>query len=179
MTITPALLDAILTQYALPLYGVHGIAHWARVLENGRRLAAVHPARLPVVELFAVFHDSRRRSEGIDFGHGQRGAELAAKLRGQAFELDDADFALLYDACAHHTDGRTEADITLQVCWDSDRLDLSRVGITPRAGRLCTQAARDPVLLNWAVARADNWFIPDLIQSEWGRSQDPPRSGGG
>ena len=56
MTITPALLDAILTQYALPLYGVHGIAHWARVLENGRRLAAVHPARLPVVELPEAGH---------------------------------------------------------------------------------------------------------------------------
>ena len=29
------LLDAILSEYTLPLGGDHGVAHWARVLENG------------------------------------------------------------------------------------------------------------------------------------------------
>jgi len=37
--------------------------------------------RLPVVEMFAVFHDSGRRDEGSDAGHGRRGAELARSLR--------------------------------------------------------------------------------------------------
>ena len=35
------LLETILEEYALPWDGHHGIAHWARVLENGMRLAEV------------------------------------------------------------------------------------------------------------------------------------------
>ena len=41
-------------------------------------------------------------NEVVDFGHGQRGAELAAELRGDLFDLCDADFELLYEACAKH-----------------------------------------------------------------------------
>ena len=37
--ITPALLEAIRQGYALPWMGIHGVTHWARVLENGLRLA--------------------------------------------------------------------------------------------------------------------------------------------
>ena len=30
----------ILEDYALPWHGTHGVGHWARVLENGLRLAS-------------------------------------------------------------------------------------------------------------------------------------------
>jgi uncharacterized protein len=43
--------------------------------------------RLPVVEMFAVFHDSGRRDEGSDAGHGRRGAELARWLRADRLDL--------------------------------------------------------------------------------------------
>jgi uncharacterized protein len=33
------IVHAILKEYALPWDGIHGVAHWARVLENGLRLA--------------------------------------------------------------------------------------------------------------------------------------------
>jgi hypothetical protein len=33
------ILQSILEVYLLPLNGHHGVAHWARVLENGLRLA--------------------------------------------------------------------------------------------------------------------------------------------
>ena len=33
------ILHAILEEYELPWDGLHGVAHWARVLENGLRLA--------------------------------------------------------------------------------------------------------------------------------------------
>ena len=33
------IVHAILEEYALPREGDHGVAHWARVLENGLRLA--------------------------------------------------------------------------------------------------------------------------------------------
>ena len=80
MIITPKLLDKILAGYALPLTGTHGISHWARVLENGRKVAALSGADLDVVELFAIFHDSRRLNEAWDHGHGRRGADLPASF---------------------------------------------------------------------------------------------------
>ena len=54
---------------------------------------------------------------------------------------------MLTYAVRHHSDGLIEADVTVQTCWDADRLDLGRVGIVPRPDRLCTAHARDPVLL--------------------------------
>ena len=107
------IVHAILEDYALPWQGTHGLSHWARVLENGLRLADGTGAVVEVVQLFAVFHDSRRINECTDYCHGQRGAELAASLRGTLFDLPDADFDLLYQACADHTDGLTDADITV------------------------------------------------------------------
>src|SRR5580704_12365588 len=102
------LVHRILEDYALPWHGTHGVGHWARVLENGLRLADATDAKIEVVQLFAVFHDARRINEGIDDDHGQRGADLAAELR-HLFTLSDADFDLLYEACARHTDGLIEA----------------------------------------------------------------------
>ncbi len=34
-----ALLDAVRDRYALDWHGIHGIGHWERVRDNGRRLA--------------------------------------------------------------------------------------------------------------------------------------------
>jgi uncharacterized protein len=162
------LLTTILEQYALPWNGVHGVSHWARVLENGRRMAAASGANLEVVELFAILHDSRRRNEGVDFIHGPQGARYARELNGSLFHLSEPDMALLFIACDQHTNGHTNADVTVQVCWDSDRLDLGRVGIVPKPSRLCTPAARDPEMLAWADQRAHQRLTPDLVLSEWG-----------
>jgi uncharacterized protein len=149
--ISQELIRSILGRYTLPLEGVHGVPHWARVLENGRRLLRLTGANSDVVELFAVFHDSQRINEGIDDGHGLRGAELAGELCGVEYELTDGDFDLLIQACNLHTEGYVDGDITLQTCWDADRLDLERVGITPRSEKLCTDGARDPNHLKWAI----------------------------
>ena len=70
--ISQEMIHSILGRYALPWDGIHGVSHWARVLENGRRLSEITGARTHVVELFAVFHDSQRINEGIDDGHVQR-----------------------------------------------------------------------------------------------------------
>ena len=145
------LVHAILEDYALPWHGTHGVGHWARVLENGLRLAEATGAKVEVVQLFAIFHDAAASSEGVDDGHGQRGADLAAELR-HLFKLPDADFELLYEACAAHTDGLTEADVTIQTCWDADRLDLGRVGIVPCANEAlhaCRQDVGDDPMGRW------------------------------
>ncbi len=167
--LTPFLLSRILQDYALPPNGTHGISHWARVLENGRRVAALTPgADSDIVELFAVFHDSRRINEAVDFGHGRRGSELARQLCGEFFEIDDARFELLLLACDQHTAGRIEADPRVQVCWDADRLDLLRVHIRPQPSLLCTPAARLNEALEWANRRALIRTVPELIKTEWG-----------
>ncbi len=42
-------LQAILDKYVLPLDGHHGVGHWARVQENGVRLAEFTGANVEVV----------------------------------------------------------------------------------------------------------------------------------
>lgn len=101
--------------------------------------------------LFAIFHDARRRSDGRDPGHGERGAQCATELRAEWLDLSDAEMDRPYEACARHTDGWLEADVTVQICWDADHLDLSRASVQVRPERLCTTAARDPAVIAWAV----------------------------
>ena len=105
-------------------------------------IAEASGADATVVRLFALFHDSRRENECRDHGHGKRGAELARSLKGVEFQLDDALFHLLMEACGGHTDIVHHPDPTIGTCWDADRLDLPRVGITP-----------DPAYLNTARAK--------------------------
>ena len=50
------------------------------------------------------------------------------------------------------------ADPTVLTCWDADRLDLGRVGITPRAEKLCTSAACNPAVMAKANHRAEAWL---------------------
>ncbi|MCH7586663.1 MAG: hypothetical protein IIC78_01305 [Chloroflexi bacterium] len=162
-----ALIKVVLKDYALPRFGIHGISHWARVLENGLRLARLTGANKEVVRLFALLHDSKRINETLDPGHGLRGADFAKTLRGRLFDLTDQEFDLLFEACAAHTDGKTEGDVTVQTCWDADRLDLIRAGITPDPRFLCTTAAKDPEIILWANARSESRLAPDFIHSEW------------
>ncbi|MEZ4388548.1 MAG: hypothetical protein R3D98_13450 [Candidatus Krumholzibacteriia bacterium] len=164
---TRKLLQEIAGQYHGDLGGIHGVSHWARVLENGRRLAAGTAADPRVCDLFAVFHDACRRNDGVDHGHGRRGAELARRWRGILFELDDQAMALLADACERHTDGVTAAPLTVQICWDADRLDLLRCGIRPRPEKLATAAARQPALLRWACERAAAHADGEILTTRW------------
>ncbi len=160
------LLPHILREYSLPVRGTHGLVHWARVLENGLRIAQRNGANPEVVMLFALFHDSRRVNEYWDEDHGLRGAEFARSLRGTQIHLNDSDFELLYEAARLHTDGLVDGDPTLQACWDADRLDLGRVGIEPKPQRLCTEAARE--LRRWAHHRAQNGHEPRDLLIQWG-----------
>ncbi len=126
-------------QFSLGPYSLHGPAHWRRVERNGLLVATHAGADVRVVRLFAVLHDARRHDDGADIGHGQRGADLATQLRGEYFEIDDDAFQKLYYACAWHEKGRVTAEPTIGACWDADRLDLPRVGITPDARLMSTK----------------------------------------
>jgi uncharacterized protein len=163
---TAPIVREILASYQLPIHGIHGVGHWGRVLENGLQLAAKTGANVDVVVLFALFHDSRRVNEDWDEGHGQRGAELALRMRPELPTLPDGAFELLTEACRLHTDGLLVGDATLQTCWDADRLDLGRVGITPSGERLCTDAGRG--LRDWAHHRAVVRVVASVVSELWG-----------
>jgi uncharacterized protein len=162
---TPTIIREVLKEYALEVRGYHGVCHWARVLENGLRLAEETGADARIVTLFALFHDCRRANEARDEGHGLRGGQFARSLRGTLVHLGDSDFELLFRACHLHTHGYTQDEVTVQVCWDADRLDLGRVGITPEPGLLCSQAARD--LISWSDRRAVTGYEPEIVSRAW------------
>jgi uncharacterized protein len=153
-SLSRALLAELRRGFALDFMGIHGVRHWGRVRRNGLLLAAESGADTVVVELFAVFHDACRWSDGHDPEHGHRGAELAAQLCGELFELDDRRLELLQTACRGHSDGWTDGEPTVVTCWDADRLDLGRVGITPDPRYLCTPAARRPEILDWCYRQS-------------------------
>jgi uncharacterized protein len=114
-----------------------------------------------VVELFAFLHDSKRQNEWRDPDHGPRAARFARRLWGSVLDLDAHDFELLALACRDHSDGLTKGDVTVLTCWDADRLDLGRVGIKPRPVHLCTEAARDPAMIEWAHSRSVSEETPN------------------
>jgi uncharacterized protein len=163
--IKPDIIVELMNAYALPLLGLHGVSHWGRVLETGQKLAAQNGADAAVVEYFAAFHDSRRHAEGEDPDHGRRGAELVKEFR-MRLELTEHQMKELKYACLDHSKGTTEGSLTVRTCWDSDRLDLWRVGVHPTGSLLCTEAGTDQGLLEWARFRSIEEYVPECSR-EW------------
>lgn len=146
--------SAAVERFQMRSEGIHGHAHWKRVLENGRYLVKHEEANVRVVEAFAMLHDCCRESDGADPDHGGRAAEFAATLGSEILGLHGDEAELLFFACEHHEKGRTTDDPTVGVCWDSDRLDLGRVGIVPKPKYLSTERARRQSVIDWAYARS-------------------------
>ena len=123
---------------------IHGPTHWAGVAAAGLTLCELTPeADRRIVLYFSMLHDSMRETDGYDPDHGARAAELARRLYESAdLKLDAGQLAKLEEALTYHDKGRTSADPTIGACWDSDRLNLHRVGITPKASLLSTSAGR-------------------------------------
>ena len=64
--------------------------------------------------------------------------EAAYSLRDSYVDLSDTSFSLLVTACEGHTHEQHHDDVTVQACWDADRLNLGRVGILPDPARMGT-----------------------------------------
>jgi len=125
------------------LGALHGIRHWDRVYENGQKLLTPEVNSL-VVELFAYLHDSCRVEDGIDLYHGVRAAEWIDTLRDTHLKsVSDEDIELLKEACRLHTTTHKTGNPTIDACFDADRLDLWRVGITPDPDRLATEKGKE------------------------------------
>ena len=148
------LLDHLLEQFPLGESVLHGKNHWMRVLQNGRILSKETGANLNVVELFAILHDCKRDNDDYDLEHGRKAAEYIKEIRSNWLNINDVETELLIEACKYHSDGLIEGDITVQTCWDSDRLDLGRVGIYPSPERLCTEPAKRKEVIELAYRRS-------------------------
>lgn len=154
-------------EYGMEPHGIHGAGHWARVMENGLRLASRTHANPRVVQAFAVLHDCCRLHDGTDPEHGPRAAEFAATVPRSILPLTAAELAFVVEACADHARGWVHADVTVMTCWDADRLDLGRVGTRPDPERLCTGAAREPDMIRWAHDRALEEHVPSMAAYDW------------
>ena len=125
------LIALIKNEFKLDWHGIHGANHWARVLHHGKNIGSIRKADLLVVELFGFLHDSCRLNDGRDPKHGERAADFAYGIHGDYFNLSPTQLDKLCYAMKHHSVGEVSTNETIQTCWDSDRLDLGRVGVFP------------------------------------------------
>ena len=118
---------------------IHGIDHWDRVARNGESLN-VPGADMEVVLCFAYLHDVERDSDAYDVEHGPKAAVLIDQIRNIVLGfLNDKQIGLLKDACTFHTTCHRTGNPTIDACFDSDRLDLGRVGIILDPERMATK----------------------------------------
>jgi uncharacterized protein len=141
---------------------IHGVKHWQTVERNAHYLANFNKADIEVLSYFAYFHDCMRENEHRDKGHGPRAASFAKQHR-DFIPLNDIQFKQLTNACKGHTYGERPECITINTCWDADRLDLLRVGIMPDANRLHNKEAKR--IANEADFLAlDDFYKPSLLK---------------
>lgn len=109
---------------------LHGLSHWQRVERNAMLLwePGVNPT---VAGLFAYLHDACHHNDDTDILHGLKAGQLVDYLRNTLLkQLSGEEFIQLKITCALHTTTLRVGDITIDTCFDADRLDLDRCGIT-------------------------------------------------
>ena len=148
VTVAPFALEPLLTEVRARSTGigshVHGELHWRTVGANGLWIAeSLGDADTHLIFLFALLHDSMRENDGTDPQHGPRAAAFAGQLHDEGLlRISSTQREILQYACAEHTNGLVSGDPTIAACWDADRLDLPRVGVTPNPERFSTDIAR-------------------------------------
>ena len=123
----------------------HGPGHWKRVAAFGRMLCDLDPSvdRL-VVNAFACMHDVERLDNCDDLEHGPRAAMLVKRIRRTYLSyLNDEQIGLLSTACELHTTAISTESYTVNACFDADRLDLLRCGISPDPARMASVSGAD------------------------------------
>jgi uncharacterized protein len=141
------LIEQIKQDFKIDYYGDHGINHWRRVYYNTQKLSTHYNIESEVFELFSLLHDSKRHDEFEDRHHGVRAAGFIQKLlRDGVIKLNKNDINRLLYACANHTKSDKKDplfnDLIVQICFDSDRLDIGRVGYVVDPAYLATGHAK-------------------------------------
>ena len=140
------LIEQIKSDFKIDYYGDHGISHWRRVYYNTQKLSTHYSVESEVFELFALLHDSKREDEFEDKHHGKRAACFVEDLlQVGSIVLNDEDAERLIYACSNHTYSNKKHplfnDLTVKICFDSDRLDIGRVGYSVDPKYLATDYA--------------------------------------
>jgi uncharacterized protein len=135
------LIFKVIKEAKLANSSIHGVGHWQRVERNGVYLCQFNHANIDVVRLFALFHDSKREDDYRDLEHGPR-AEVYLRGIKDLVPLEPDHFEDLCIACRTHTVGKIPENETIATCWDSDRLEIGRVGIQPSEKFLINQEAK-------------------------------------
>ena len=130
----------------------HGLPHWQRVERNGILLSLKEydgnwyvrkDINIKVVRLFAYLHDKCRLSNYGDWKHGERAADMLYTIKDTLLnDMEDEEFSLLERACRNHTSMHKTGNITIDTCFDADRLDLGRVGIAPHPMKMATKKGK-------------------------------------
>ena len=149
------------------LSSIHGVEHWDRVAEFGKMLY-VEGADMDVIMAFAYLHDSERKGDGYDYNHGLDASKFVDAIRHSKLSfLDDGQISKLKRACELHTDVHRTGDITIDICFDADRMDLFRVGIIPLPERMATKQGSElvsrPDFIDFYVDFVD-WFRMGMLQ---------------
>jgi len=139
---------------------IHGDRHWRGVALAGMRICDALPqCDRRVVLAFAMFHDSQRLDDDYDPEHGDRAAAEVKKSRALKRIISSDQIAKLAEACRLHEKGQTSEDPTVGACWDADRSNLWRVGITPN--RRFFSVLTEPDTFNEIVQPMDqDWYVP-------------------
>ena len=140
-------------------YSVHGVSHWDRVARNAEVLITSDVDEL-VVKAFAYIHDVERVNESDDLQHGPRAALLVDEIRSSVLGfLNDLEIEQLKEACRLHTLRHKTEDATINACFDADRLDLGRVGITPNPNKMATVQGRIIAEKMMEVNLEEEWLL--------------------
>lgn len=124
--------------FSLPDSREHTKAHCARVLLFALTIAdklSLPPAERDALGAAAVFHDSRRRDDWLDVGHGQRAADFYRQYcRTHALAYDARVYAIMAyhdrdDALGEQALAQQKTGVLLyRVFKDADALDRFRLG---------------------------------------------------
>lgn len=140
-------------------YSVHGVSHWDRVARNADVLITSDVDEL-VVKAFAYIHDVERVNDSDDLQHGPRAAMLVDEIRSSELSfLNDQEIEQLKEACRLHTLRHRTEDATINACFDADRLDLERVGITPNPDKMATIQGRILAERIMEVNPKEDWLL--------------------
>ena len=140
-------------------YSIHGVSHWDRVARNAELLKTCDVDVL-VVKAFAYIHDVERINDDEDPQHGPRAARLVDEIRSTVLDfLNEEEIRQLKVACRLHTTKWKTEDATVNACFDADRLDLGRVGITPNPDKMATLQGRILAERLMEDSLEDDWIL--------------------
>ena len=129
---------------SLPEYNCHmeWYLHSTRVEAFGLLLMQAYTfVDADVVKWFAYLHDFTKMKMSV--GHGESAADYIKTIRHTILsDLSDSQIVTLQMACALHMTTRETEDMTINVCFDADRLDIQRHGIATDPQKMATDLGK-------------------------------------